>query len=156
MPRPHSSPSAASAILATLLVLGVSAALAAQPEPFEKLEKGGARVEIVTASGLRYTDLKIGQGQEAAEGKIVEVHYTGWLTDGKKFDSTHDCPQPLMFRMGTGDMIKGLNEGISGMHEGGKRRLIIPPELGFGKQGGGGVIPPNATLIYEVELLSIR
>jgi FKBP-type peptidyl-prolyl cis-trans isomerase FkpA len=156
MPRPHSSPSAASAILATLLVLGVSAALAAQPEPFEKLAKDGARVEIVTASGLRYTDLKIGQGQEAAEGKIVEVHYTGWLADGKKFDSTHDCPRPLTFRMGTSDMIKGLNEGISGMREGGKRRLVIPPELGFGKQGGGGVIPPNATLIYEVELLSIR
>jgi FKBP-type peptidyl-prolyl cis-trans isomerase len=142
-----------SALLATLLALGVSAGLAASPEPFDK---GAARVEIVTPTGLRYTDLKIGQGQEAAEGKIVEVHYIGWLEDGKKFDSTHNCPRPLTFRMGTGDTIKGLNEGISGMREGGKRRLIIPPELGFGKQGGGGVIPPNATLIYEVELLSVR
>jgi FKBP-type peptidyl-prolyl cis-trans isomerase len=154
---PHLPPSTSALLATTLLAaLGVSAGLAAQPEPFEKLEKGGARVEIVTATGLRYTDLKIGQGQEAAEGKIVEVHYVGWLEDGKKFDSTHNCPRPLTFRMGTGDMIKGLNEGISGMREGGKRRLIIPPELGFGKQGGGGVIPPNATLIYEVELLAIR
>lgn len=154
MSHPHPSPSA---LLATLLALGVSAGLAAQQEPFDKFEKGGgARVEIVTATGLRYTDLKIGQGQEAAEGKIVEVHYIGWLADGKKFDSTHDCPRPLTFRMGTGDMIKGLNEGIAGMRAGGKRRLVIPPDLGFGKQGGGGVIPPNATLIYEVELLGIR
>jgi FKBP-type peptidyl-prolyl cis-trans isomerase len=150
-PQPHPSPSAA--LLATLLALGGSAGLAAQPEP---PGKQGAHVEIVTATGLRYTDLKIGQGQEAVEGKIVEVHYIGWLEDGRKFDNTHDCPRPLTFRMGTGDMIKGLNEGISGMREGGKRRLIIPPELGFGKQGGGGVIPPNATLIYEVELLAIR
>lgn len=149
MPHPHSSPPA---LLAVLLVLGVSTGATAQTEPF----KGGAHVEIVTTTGLRYTDLKIGQGQEAAEGKIVEVHYTGWLADGKKFDSTHDCPRPLTFRMGTADMIKGLSEGISGMREGGRRRLIIPPELGFGKQGGGGVIPPNATLIYEVELLGIR
>jgi len=153
MSQPHPS---SSALLAALLALGVSAGLAAQPEPFEKFQRDGAHVEIVTATGLRYTDLKIGQGQEAAEGKIVEVHYTGWLADGKKFDSTYDCRRPLTFRMGTGDMIKGLNEGIAGMREGGKRRLIIPPELGFGKQGGGGVIPPNATLIYDVELLSIR
>jgi FKBP-type peptidyl-prolyl cis-trans isomerase len=84
------------------------------------------------------------------------VRYTGWLEDGKKFDSTDDCPRPLTFRMGTGDVIKGLDEGITGMREGGKRRLVIPPELGFGKQGGGGVIPPNATLVYEVELVSVR
>lgn len=151
MLQPLQSPSA---FLAALLALGMSAGLAAQPEPFDK---GVSHAEIVTPTGLRYTDLKLGQGQEeAAEGKIVEVHYTGWLEDGKKFDTTHDCPRPLTFRMGTGDVIKGLNEGIAGMREGGKRRLIIPPDLGFGKAGGGGVIPPNATLVYEVELLAIR
>jgi FKBP-type peptidyl-prolyl cis-trans isomerase len=150
-PRPiHRS---SSALLATLLALGTLSGLAAEPEP---PAKGGSHAEIVTPSGLRYTDLRPGQGQEAVEGKIAEVHYTGWLEGGKKFDSTEDCPRPLTFRIGAGDVIKGLDEGIAGMHEGGKRRLVIPPELGFGKQGGGGVIPPNATLIYEVELLSVR
>src|SRR6185369_8817007 len=92
------------AFLAALLALGVSAAQADPPE------KGGSHAEIILPSGLRYTDLKVGQGQEAAEGKIVEVHYTGWLQGGKKFDSTDGCPKPLTFRMGTGDVIKGLNE----------------------------------------------
>jgi FKBP-type peptidyl-prolyl cis-trans isomerase len=135
------------------LSLSAAVSLAGSPGPIVKAQ---SHVEVVTASGLRYTDLRVGQGQEAAEGKIVEVRYTGWLKDGKKFDSTDDCPRPMAFRMGTEDVVKGLNEGISGMREGGKRRLIVPPELGFGKQGGGGVIPPNAVLIYEVELLSVR
>jgi FKBP-type peptidyl-prolyl cis-trans isomerase len=141
------------AFLAALLTLSIPAGLSAQADP---PEKGGSHAEIVLPSGLRYADLKVGQGQEAAEGKIIEVHYTGWLQGGKKFDSTDGCPKPLTFRMGTGDVIKGLNEGIAGMKEGGKRRLVIPPELGFGKEGGGSVIPPNATLIYEVELLAVR
>jgi FKBP-type peptidyl-prolyl cis-trans isomerase FkpA len=136
------------------------AALAASADPgaagSEAGEKRGSHVEIVTASGLRYTDLRPGQGAEATEGKIVEVHYTGWLENGKKFDSTENCKSPFTFRIGAGDVIKGLDEGVTGMREGGKRRLVIPPELGLGKQGGGGVIPPNATLTYEVELLSVR
>jgi len=119
-------------------------------------EGGTSHAEIVTPSGLRYMDLLIGQGQEATDGKIVEVRYTGWLPGGKKFDSTESCDKPMTFRIGAGDVIKGLDQGIAGMREGGKRRLVIPPELGFGKQGGGGVIPPNAVLTYDVELLAVR
>lgn len=114
-------------------------------------------VMMVTPSGLRYADLKIGEGAEAEEGKILEVNYTGWLREGRvKFDSTLDTQRPLTLRLGAGDVIKGLDEGLAGMKVGGKRKLIVPPELGFGKEGGGGVIPPNATLIYEVELLAVR
>jgi len=136
----------ACALVATLLSLEAAA----------PADGGTSHVEIVTPSGLRYLDLLIGQGNEATEGKIVEVRYTGWLKNGKKFDSTESCDKPMTFRMGAGDVIKGLDEGISGMREGGKRRLIIPPGLGFGKQGGGGVIPPNEVLTYEVELLAVR
>jgi FKBP-type peptidyl-prolyl cis-trans isomerase len=138
-----------SALVTALLAFGAPAAIAPS-------EAGGSHAEIVTASGLRFTDMRIGQGQEATEGKIVEVSYTGWLEDGKKFESTETCHKPMTFRMGAGDVIKGLDQGIAGMREGGKRRLVIPPDLGFGKQGGGGVIPPNAVLTYEVELLSVR
>ena len=114
-------------------------------------------VMVVTPSGLRYVDLKLGEGAEAGEGKILEVNYTGWLKEGwVKFDSTLDSHRPLTLRLGAGDVIKGLDEGLTGMKVGGKRKLIVPPELGFGKEGGGGVIPPNATLVYEVELLAVR
>ena len=114
-------------------------------------------VVIVTPSGLRYADLKVGEGAEAGEGKILEVNYTGWLKEGwVKFDSTLDSHRPLTLRLGAGDVIKGLDEGLVGMKVGGKRKLIVPPDLGFGKEGGGGVIPPNATLVYEVELLAVR
>jgi FKBP-type peptidyl-prolyl cis-trans isomerase len=113
--------------------------------------------ETVLPSGVRYVDLKPGTGDEARDGKILEVRYTGWLEeDGSKFDSTEDCAQPLTLRLGAGDVIKGLDEGLVGMKVGGKRRLIIPPEMGFGKEGGGERIPPNATLRYEVELLAVR
>jgi FKBP-type peptidyl-prolyl cis-trans isomerase len=149
MPSPlHSS----CALLAALLTLGAAAGLGAETETGH----GESHAEIVTPSGLRFTDLHLGQGQEATEGKIVAVHYTGWLEGGKKFDSTETCDKPMTFRMGAGDVIKGLDEGISGMREGGRRRLTIPPDLGFGKQGGGGVIPPNAILVYEVELVAVR
>lgn len=120
---------------------------------YAQAEKPG--VQIVTPSGLRYTDLKLGEGEEAREGRIVEVRYTGWLENGAKFDSSEGA-DPLTFRVGAGDVIKGLDEGVAGMRVGGKRRLRIPPELGFGKQGGGGVIPPNAILIYEIELAVVR
>jgi FKBP-type peptidyl-prolyl cis-trans isomerase FkpA len=138
-----------SALMTALLALGAPVALAPS-------EGGGSHAEIVTPSGLRFTDVRIGQGQEATEGKIVEVHYTGWLEGGKKFESTDTCHKPMAFRLGAGDVIKGLDLGVAGMREGGKRRLIIPPDLGFGRQGGGGVIPPNAVLTYEVELLAVR
>ncbi|HSF40562.1 MAG TPA: FKBP-type peptidyl-prolyl cis-trans isomerase [Thermoanaerobaculia bacterium] len=112
--------------------------------------------EVTTATGLKYQDLKVGDGAEATSGKIVEVHYTGWLESGKKFDSSVDRNRPFTFRLGAGDVIKGWDQGVAGMKVGGKRKLIIPPALGYGKGGAGEVIPPSATLIFEVELLGVR
>ena len=109
-----------------------------------------------TASGLEYWDLKAGTGDIAVKGQQVRVHYTGWLTDGKKFDSSLDRGQPFVFQLGAGRVIKGWDEGVAGMKVGGKRQLRIPPELGYGARGaGGGLIPPNATLIFDVELLGV-
>ena len=113
--------------------------------------------EVVTASGLRYIDQKIGGGAEAGPGKTVEVLYTGWLEDNTKFDSSLDPNHPFTFRIGIDEVIQGWHEGITGMKAGGRRRLIVPPELGYGRQGaGGGVIPGNATLVFEVELLAVK
>jgi len=112
--------------------------------------------EVVTPSGLKYVDLKIGEGEEAAAGKIVQVHYIGWLKDGTRFDSSRNGDRPFTFRLGAGDAIKGWDEGLVGMRVGGRRKLVIPPELGFGKQGVGSVVPPNAVLFYEFELLEVR
>ncbi len=111
---------------------------------------------ITTTSGLQYEDLAEGTGGAAAAGDSVEVHYTGWLTDGSKFDSSHDRRRPFAFKLGAGQVIKGWDEGVAGMKVGGKRKLRIPPGLGYGSRGAGGVIPPNAELIFEVELLGIR
>jgi len=111
--------------------------------------------EIVTKTGLRYADLKVGDGAEAQPGKTVDVDYIGWLEDGTKFDGS-DRSKPFTFRIGIDEVIQGWHEGITGMRVGGKRRLVVPPELGYGKQGAGEVIPRNATLIYEVELLDVR
>ncbi|MCX7701375.1 MAG: FKBP-type peptidyl-prolyl cis-trans isomerase [Gemmataceae bacterium] len=111
---------------------------------------------IKTESGLQYIDLKEGTGERARSGDTVEVHYTGWLKDGKKFDSSVDRGRPFSFRLGAGQVIKGWDEGVAGMRVGGKRKLIIPPELGYGKRGAGGVIPPDAELTFEVELLKIK
>ena len=112
--------------------------------------------EVVTSSGLRYTDLKVGEGDEAKAGHVVEVHYTGWLQDGTKFDSSLDRKQPFKFQLGAGQVIQGWDQGVAGMKVGGKRRLTIPPGLAYGPRGAGGVIPPNATLVFEVELLATR
>lgn len=109
-----------------------------------------------TASGVEYWDLKVGTGATATNGKTVTVHYTGWLaSNGKKFDSSVDRGQPFMFELGAGHVIKGWEEGVAGMKVGGKRQLRIPPESGYGSRGAGGVIPPNATLIFDVELLGV-
>jgi FKBP-type peptidyl-prolyl cis-trans isomerase len=110
-----------------------------------------------TSSGLQYWDITVGTGATANAGKTVTVHYTGWLDKGgKKFDSSVDKGQPFMFQLGAGQVIKGWDEGVSGMKIGGKRQLRIPPELGYGPRGFGGVIPPNATLIFDVELLGVK
>jgi len=100
-------------------------------------------------------DISVGTGAEAKAGDMVTVHYTGWLTDGTKFDSSLDAGRPFQFPLGQGQVIPGWDQGVAGMKIGGKRKLTIPPDLGYGSAGAGGVIPPNATLIFEVELLSI-
>jgi len=111
---------------------------------------------IETSSGLRYQDLVVGDGDEASPGKEVVVHYTGWLTDGSKFDSSVDHGRPFPFNLGAGDVISGWDEGVAGMRVGGKRKLVIPPALGYGSSGFPPVIPPNATLVFDVELLEVR
>jgi FKBP-type peptidyl-prolyl cis-trans isomerase FkpA len=109
-----------------------------------------------TPSGLQYWDIKTGTGPTAVKGKMVTVHYTGWLTDGKKFDSSVDRKQPFPFPLGAGQVIPGWDEGVAGMKVGGKRQLRIPPNLGYGARGTpGGPIPPNATLVFDVELLGV-
>jgi FKBP-type peptidyl-prolyl cis-trans isomerase FkpA len=108
-----------------------------------------------TPSGLTIDDIVVGNGAAAAAGQKVKVHYTGWLTNGTKFDSSKDRNDPFVFPLGAGSVIKGWDEGVQGMKVGGKRKLTIPPALGYGARGAGGVIPPNATLVFEVELLGV-
>ena len=122
--------------------------------PFQ--EAGAKGNEVTTSSGLQYVELTIGTGATAEAGQTVSVHYTGWLENGKKFDSSVDRGQPFSFPLGSGRVIKGWDEGVKGMKIGGKRKLTIPSKLGYGPQGAGGVIPPNATLIFDVELLGVR
>ncbi|HEX8883012.1 MAG TPA: FKBP-type peptidyl-prolyl cis-trans isomerase [Noviherbaspirillum sp.] len=115
---------------------------------------------VMTASGLQYEDIQVGTGAEATAGQYVTVHYTGWLQNadgsaGKKFDSSKDRNDPFQFPLGAGNVIKGWDQGVQGMKVGGVRKLIIPAALGYGARGAGGVIPPNATLIFEVELLGV-
>jgi FKBP-type peptidyl-prolyl cis-trans isomerase FkpA len=110
---------------------------------------------ITTPSGLKYQDLVPGNGDAAKAGQTVEVHYTGWLTSGAKFDSSKDHGKPFSFRLGAGRVIQGWDEGVAGMKIGGKRKLWIPSALGYGREGSPPVIPPNAELIFEVELLRI-
>ena len=114
---------------------------------------------ITTASGLQFQDLTLGEGELAEAGQQVSVHYTGWLYNdsvkGAKFDSSKDRGDPFDFGLGAGMVIKGWDEGVQGMKVGGTRLLVIPPQLGYGARGAGGVIPPNATLMFEVELLGV-
>lgn len=131
----------------------------AQDKDKEKDKDKPAEKEVKLPSGLKYVDVKEGTGAEAKKGDNVEVHYTGWLYNdgkiGKKFDSSVDRKQPFPFTIGRG-VIKGWSEGVAGMKVGGKRKLIIPPDLGYGAEGAGQDIPPNATLLFEVELLKIK
>ncbi len=116
----------------------------------------GALRSTTTPNGLVIEDMVDGGGDEATAGKRVSVHYTGWLTDGRKFDSSKDRNDPFEFPLGAGHVIAGWDQGVAGMKVGGTRRLTIPPQLGYGARGAGGVIPPNATLVFEVELLAVR
>ena len=110
---------------------------------------------ITTTSGLQYEELQTGEGALAEAGQHVTVHYTGWLTDGTKFDSSLDRGNPFSFPLGAGRVIKGWDQGVAGMKVGGRRQLTSPPQLGYGSRGAGGVIPPNAVLVFEVELLGV-
>ena len=133
--------------------------LAIAAAPFDSRPALAAN-EVTTPSGLRIIDVKAGTGPAPQAGQTVTVNYTGWLfVDGKKgqkFDSSLDRNQPFSFTLGQGQVIKGWDEGVATMHVGGKRTLIIPPDLGYGASGAGGVIPPNATLIFDVDLLSVK
>ena len=112
---------------------------------------------VKTDDGLQYWDIRVGTGAVAGQGSRVRVHYTGWLTNGKKFDSSVDAGQPFGFTIGNGEVIKGWEEGVAGMRVGGKRQLRIPPALGYGVEGTpGGPIPPNATLIFDIRLLAVQ
>ena len=145
--------------LIILLLIAVAVAIPAcsqkEPKPAtdtrQNLSDNGKTV--TTSSGLMYNDLVVGAGPSPVAGKEVKVNYTGWLENGKKFDSSRDHGQPFVFTIGAGQVIPGWDEGVMSMKTGGKRRLIIPPRLGYGSAGAGGVIPPDATLIFEIELL---
>jgi FKBP-type peptidyl-prolyl cis-trans isomerase FkpA len=137
--------------LVGLAALSPTARAAAPAAPAKTSGKGKT-----TASGLKYWDLKKGTGAAAKAGDSVKVHYTGWLTDGKKFDSSLDRNEPFVFKLGAGMVIKGWDEGVAGMKIGGQRQLRIPSELGYGAEGAGGDIPPNATLVFDVELLGVN
>ena len=135
-------------------------ALAAVASLFAAASPAAAAEMKTLSSGLKYQDTVAGKGAEATPGQTVEVHYTGWLDKagkkGTKFDSSVDRGDPFSFRLGGGDVIRGWDEGVAGMKVGGKRTLVIPAELGYGAAGAGGVIPPNATLIFDVELLGVK
>jgi FKBP-type peptidyl-prolyl cis-trans isomerase FkpA len=148
-------------IMLPLRIAGAAVALAltAAGTPFELAVAAQSQV-VEMPDGLKYTDNKIGDGAAAASGNKVSVHYTGWLwkdgAKGAKFDSSLDRGQPFDFTLGAQQVIAGWDEGVAGMKVGGERTLIIPPELGYGSRGAGGVIPPNATLIFDVQLLKVQ
>ena len=137
-------------VLIFLATLGIACGYSSDSEDSMEVET------ITTPSGLQYRDLVVGAGEAATVGKTVVVHYTGWLLDGTKFDSSVDRGTPFEFPLGAGRVIKGWDEGVSTMNIGGKRELIIPPDLAYGAQGAGGVIPANATLKFEVEFLGMK
>lgn len=157
--------SAAVLIAASLMLAGCKTDAATPPAASStgvKAMASGAGMEdmVKTASGLGYRDVKVGTGAVAQAGNSVSVHYTGWLQNpdgsaGTKFDSSRDSGKPFQFTLGAGNVIKGWDEGVQGMKVGGQRRLVIPAALGYGQRGAGGVIPPGATLLFDVELLGV-
>jgi peptidylprolyl isomerase len=146
-------------IVLLLLLAAIAIPACAQKETGAVAEKKGEQAAaantVKTSTGLAYVELAPGSGPSPVAGKQVKVHYTGWLENGTKFDSSVDRGEPFIFIIGAGQVIPGWDEGIMSMKVGGKRKLIIPSQLGYGSAGAGGVIPPNATLIFEVELLDV-
>jgi len=145
-----------------LLLAGAAVLLLAAPviSADEQKEQKTEYKWTMTSTGLKYQDLKVGDGAQPKQGQTCVMHYTGWLWEngakGKKFDSSLDRGQPFEFTLGNGRVIKGWDEGVATMKVGGKRLLLIPPRLGYGASGAGAVIPPNATLLFEVELLGVK
>jgi len=148
--------------IAILTVLAVAVSWAqtsahrAQATPNTKSPTKVTGDGVKTESGLQYWDIKVGTGEIAKDGDHVRVHYTGWFATGKKFDSSVDAHQPYDFTLGKGEVIKGWDEGVTGMKVGGKRQLRVPPELAYGEAGYKTIIPPNATLIFDVQLLVVQ
>ena len=141
----------------SVVLAGAALVALAVPRLTAADEKGNKEGKVVTTdSGLKYEDLKEGTGDPAKKGDTVEVHYTGRLKDGTKFDSSLDRNRPFSFKLGAGQVIKGWDEGVAGMKVGGKRKLVIPAALGYGARGYPGAIPPNAELTFEVELMKIK
>jgi peptidylprolyl isomerase len=139
--------------LVAALILGGCGPTATGSSSAPAAKGGGMQT---TSSGLQYEDLTVGNGPSPQSGQTAVVHYTGWLDNGTKFDSSVDRGQPFEFPVGQGRVIKGWDEGVATMKVGGKRKLVIPPDLGYGARGAGGVIPPNARLTFEVELLGVK
>jgi len=144
------------AVIATLSVLALGACTKKSTETTTESSTAPSSEAAKSDAGLQIENIKEGSGTEAVSGKQIAVHYTGTLTDGKKFDSSLDRGQPFKFTLGAGQVIRGWDLGFAGMKVGGKRKLTIPPALGYGANGAGGVIPPNATLVFEVELLEVN
>ena len=154
------------ALIAALIIVGCKSAPKSEPATSEQKTEAtqtpasgmtmASGDTVTTPSGLKYIEMKVGEGATPEKGQTVTVHYTGWLTNGKKFDSSKDRGQPFNFVLGQGRVIKGWDEGLATMKVGGARKLVIPPELGYGERGAGGTIPPGATLIFDVELLAIK